>query len=305
MRKLLLGLVCIFMVACAPKVKEEQTTLRILSPKGAPALAVANASFAKEAEVTFVDGTDLLTSEFAKATGDYDILIAPINLGGKLIQDGKTEYRMAGVVTWGNLYLVASKQIQDTDIITAFGQGAVPDKVMQEVFKRMGITNNIEYFPAVAEVQAQLLSNKTEIALIAEPAATATIAKAKQQEKELSIIVDFQKEWKNISGTEGYPQAAVFVRSSAYEKYKNQIDTLLGSLLTQGESQNKDPEVLRPLIDALGADNLGVPSTDMAIKTYARLNVKYTPAADVKEDITTFLNIFGIAFTDSFLLSKK
>lgn len=302
MKKILVCLVCMMLFACTPKPKEETTTLRVLAPKGAPALALANASVNQEAEITFVDGTDLLTTEFAKESGDYDLVVAPINLGGKLIQDGKTNYVLAGVVTWGNLYLVANKQLEETDIVTAFGQGAVPDKVMLEVFKALGINNNIDYFPSVTEVQAQMLTNKADIALIAEPAATATIAKAKQSERELTIVMDFQKEWKNISGNEGYPQAALFVRSDRYETYKTQMDAFLTSLAKNSTDSKADPETLRAAIESIGAENLGLPNADMAIQTYPRLNINFVPAQDVKEDIRTFLAIFNITLEDSFLL---
>ena len=301
MKKLIACLLSVMLVACgAPK--QETTTLKVLVPKGAPALALTTSMTEKEEEYSLVDGTDLLTTEFAKENGDYDLVVAPINLGAKLIQDGKTSYRLAGVVTWGNLYLVADKNLAETDIVTAFGQGAVPDRVMQRIFQAMGYQNNIEYFPSVTDVQAQMLSNQADVALMAEPAASATIAKAKQQERELKIILDFQKEWKNISGTEGYPQAALFVREASYQKYSKQIDALLQSYVKASEAQNADPEILRSKIETLTPEYLGVPSADMAIKTYPRQNIRFVLAKDATADIKAFLEIFNISFEDSFLI---
>ncbi len=301
MKKLIACLLSVMLVACgAPK--QETTTLKVLVPKGAPALALTTSMTEKEEEYSLVDGTDLLTTEFAKENGDYDLVVAPINLGAKLIQDGKTSYRLAGVVTWGNLYLVADKNLAETDIVTAFGQGAVPDRVMQRIFQAMGYQNNIEYFPSVTDVQAQMLSNQADVALMAEPAASATIAKAKQQERELKIILDFQKEWKNISGTEGYPQAALFVREASYQKYSKQIDALLQSYVKASEAQNADPETLRSKIETLTPEYLGVPSADMAIKTYPRQNIRFVLAKDATADIKAFLEIFNISFEDSFLI---
>ena len=46
--------------------------------------------------------------------------------------------------------------------------------------------------------------------MLAEPLASATIAKAKQSGMNLSVLVDLQKEY----GTQGYPQAAMFVKEA-------------------------------------------------------------------------------------------
>ena len=46
------------------------------------------------------------------------------------------------------------------------------------------------WYASVAEVQGAMLAGKADVALMAEPAATATIAKAKEKGQELKIVMD-------------------------------------------------------------------------------------------------------------------
>ena len=58
------------------------------------------------------------------------------------------------------------------------------------------IKPEITYFASVNEVQQQLLSKKANVGLMAEPAATATIAKAKEKGITLKVLKDLQKSTK-------------------------------------------------------------------------------------------------------------
>ena len=44
--------------------------------------------------VDTVDGTSVISAEIAKEDGEYDAIIAPINLGAALLSKGKSQYRL-------------------------------------------------------------------------------------------------------------------------------------------------------------------------------------------------------------------
>ena len=112
----------------------------ILVPSGAPALAVVNDIVHSEINTyTITAGADLLTTELAKTDSEYDIIIAPINAGAKLISLGKSDYKLASVLTWGNLYLVGTKDASETDEISAFGEAAVPGMVFKTIYSKLNM----------------------------------------------------------------------------------------------------------------------------------------------------------------------
>ncbi|MFR0980986.1 MAG: hypothetical protein ACLSFJ_16270, partial [Holdemania filiformis] len=213
-----------------PTAETTPVSLSILGPTGAPALALIAPMKAGQ-DVTLVDGTDVLQAAFVNPNPEYDVIVAPSNLGAKLAANGKTTYRMESVLTWGNLYLVAADEaaLENPGVFAAFGEGAVPGKVLETVLQANPVTPEITWYASVAEVQGAMLAGKADVALMAEPAATATIAKAKENGQELKIVMDLQEQWKTATGTQGYPQAALFVRQDLPEEKKAAVETMLQS----------------------------------------------------------------------------
>lgn len=104
-------------------------------------------------------------------------------------------FNLEAVLTWGNLYLVGPEGSDLTSAsIAAFGEKAVPQLVFQYVMDTANM--NVTYYASVQEAQQALLTGQSEVALLAQPVAAATIAKAKEQGKELSVLEDLQALWK-------------------------------------------------------------------------------------------------------------
>lgn len=288
------------LVGCSTAKKTEE--MKVLTPNGAPALALSGLyeEVSKNGEFKIVEGSDLLTSEFVKEDGEYDVIVAPINLGCQLIAKGQTDYRLAGVLTWGNLYLVENVDVNNQQL-AAFGQQAVPGKIFNIVKDSSDLMKNsqVTYFNAVSDVQAQLISGKYQYGLMAEPAATATIAKAKQNNVTLKIVASLQDVYqqKMESNESGYPQAAVFVKDQKNTKdFLSKLDTF-----TNVDAIKEDNNI-EELVDQIGAETFGVPSAAIASKTWTNQNIHYKDASKVKDDITSLLAQFNIEFSDDMII---
>lgn len=276
--------------------------IKILTPNGATALSLVSVyeEVTKAGEIKIVEGADLLSSEFVKKESDYDVIIAPINLGCQLMSKNQTDYRLAGVLTWGNLYIVENTNVKN-NTLAAFGEMAVPGKIFNLVKDSNDILKNakVTFYNAVSDVQAQMLAGKCQYALMAEPAATATIAKAKQNGSALKINVSLQDLYKqkmNANET-GYPQAAIFVKD------KKDVQELLSQLdkFTNQEAV-KDQNQIESLVDQIGAHVFGVPNAKIAAQTWNHQNIHYKDANDVKDDITSLLKQFKIDFNDDMII---
>jgi len=275
----------------------EAENLKVLSPSGAPSLSLLPILKGGKNTVDIVEGSDPLQAAFVNPNAEYDVIIAPSNLGVKLAAAGKTDYRLLDVVTWGNLYIIGTDESALTEghTVAAFGEQAVPGLVFKHLFNDLGADVNFS-FQTGQETMAALLSGNADAALIAEPAATAAIAKGKEQGKELKAIADLQKEW----GEGGFPMAGLFVNSAVYEEKKPMIDNLVAQMKDYAANVNADdPSSLVADINAIGADTFGVPSAEIIGKCWSRMNINVLDASECMDKVAVFLKLFGVEGIDS------
>ncbi|MCI9311820.1 MAG: hypothetical protein HFE68_00475 [Erysipelotrichaceae bacterium] len=292
-KRLWLCAILCMLVGCSTSAPVQDTPQRIqlLSPQGAPALATLNLQ--AHGDVRYVSGSDVLSVELAKPDGVYDVILAPVNLGAKIMESGQCAYRLEAIITWGNLYAVASDSYQSGDPFAAFGENAVPGMIL----RHSKISDSITYYNSAQDVQAQLLSGQYAAGLLAEPALSATIAKAKEQGMNLSILADLQEEL-TMGDRKGYPQAAVFVKVGSETKSTAALNAMKHLL---NESDTSEDQRIA-WIEEIGVDELGVGNAKLAVASWERQNLHYVEAADVTAEISAFLAMFDIAFKTSMLM---
>ena len=268
------------------------TNINILCPVGAPALSFVSEyeNINKTGKIDFVDGSDQLIAELSKNNSDYDIIVAPINLGAKLIQNKQSDYKIKGIITWGNLYYVGTSDndLKETGELALFGEGAVPQKIVDTVKINTSLTP--KYYQSATLVQQQLLSGNVKVGMLAEPLASATIAKAKQNNLELSIIADLQKSYDQ----NGYPQAAIFIKDG--KDYKDLFESI-------DDFTNNGYEGLKEYLEKIGINKLSLPSIEITTKSIDRQNIHYQDASKCSKQIKDFLKLFNIDFDKSMLAS--
>ena len=301
MKKSLAAVLALFIAAgCSTAAPEADTPassdpegLKILSPTGAPALSLIPVIKEGKNTVETVEGSDPLQAAFVNPSAEYDVILAPTNLGVKLASAGKTNYRLAAVVTWGNLYIIGSSEddLGEGHTLAAFGEAAVPGLVFKKVYDNIGADVQFDYATG-QETMAALLSGKADCALIAEPAATAAIAKGKEAGKELKVISDVQKEW----GEGGFPMAAIFINSETYEQNKAMITGLIEKMQEYTSAvSTDDPTSLIADINECGIETFGVPSAEIIGKCWDRMNINVKNVSECLEDVSSFLELFGVS----------
>lgn len=198
----------------------EAKPVSIIAPTGTPALGIAptlsnliNDKTVKN-KVEIVSGSDLLIAAFTQK--NYDIIVAPVNLGAKMYQNSK-EYVLYKTIVWGNLYLMSNKDIVINDIkdlankkVTVFGKNSTPDIVFKSIIKNYNVNVEISYVSDVTEANTVFLSGKADIVMGAEP----SISQLKKVGKKEFNTFDLQDAWKKMTGSSSYPQAGIFVKKS-------------------------------------------------------------------------------------------
>jgi NitT/TauT family transport system substrate-binding protein len=294
MKKLLTLLIALGMLlnGC---VKVKPVELTILTPAGAPATAlIPLMGVGSPDKVTVVDGSDALGAALVK--GDYDIIVAPVNLGLTLASKGNADYILYGILTWGNLYVVgdATSSLETKGDVALFGQAAVPQKIWDTVKSSLGSIRSDIYYNAVADVQVQLLTKKVGLGLMAEPAVSATIAKAKAQGLILHVVADLQTEWKKVTGKDNYPQAGLFIKKNTDKKTRAAISNRFTQISDFVANMNADPQKISAAVDEIGAAKLGVASGAIIASAWPRMNIKPVVAKEALTEIETFMELFQI-----------
>ena len=294
MKKIIFLILISLLVGCSEQPVEWEN-LSILSPKGAPALSLVPLIQENKDSIEFVDGVDILSAELIK--GDKDMIIAPVNLGAALSKKDSNPYRLYGIVTWGNLYLVSNDTVlSENEPIALFGEQAVPGLVFNAIKDKLELNFLSTAFNAVTDVQGQLLSKSFNIGLLAEPLVTATIAKAKTLESpiNLSVYKDLQVLWQEKTGFENYPQAAIYIKADISEDKLKQVEARLELMMAYNIEVNDKPSILETDITEDLSQTLGVPVAKVLVQAWERMNVNVVKADENKEAIEAFLELFKL-----------
>ena len=154
---LALGL-CVFAAAEGADI----SGLTVTTPGGAPALALAVMAAENPGQYTTI-AADTIAAAFAGKEADF--IIAPLNAGAKLYKAGKSSYKLAAVVSWGNLFIAAQKEdLKAEDLnganLTLFGENTINASVVLYALKENGIEPaEVTYLAGASDTQSLLLSD--------------------------------------------------------------------------------------------------------------------------------------------------
>ena len=258
----------------------------IVAPAGAPAMAVAGI-WAENNDAVKTINADTIAEAFGSAEADF--IIAPINAGAKLFKAGKSTYRLAAVVTWGNL-VFASKaegftpEMMGGKKLVLFGENTINASLALYVLEKMGIVpSEIEYLAGAAETQALLLGGDADtFVLTAEPAVTA----AKMKDESITSV-PLNDLYKEITGFDGFAQAGLFVREQTAAEHPELVTEALEKIRSSVEMCESDPETVAKNVVAMEI----LPKEPVALKALPGCAIRWAAAEDAREQIETTAGI--------------
>lgn len=284
MKKLVALMICVVMFAGMMSFATGEE-LTLTAPSGAPAIAVATLAKEDPDHFTFV-AADTIAAAFASA--DSDFIIAPINAGAKLYKAGKSTYKLAAVVTWGNLVFASQKEnftLADMNgaTITLFGENTINASVALYILEQEGIVPAaVEYLAGAANTQQLLMTDAEAIVMTAEPAVTAV--KLKNDAITSYALTD---ELNKISGYDGFAQAGLFVRAETLEAYPEEVKAYLQKIQEAADATVTDIEAV-----AQAAVELEIlPNEKVAVLAIPGCSIRYAAATEAREMIEYTANI--------------
>ncbi len=284
MKKMLFLILMLMMSVCLLAGAEE-TAFRVSAPAGAPALALATLAVQQPENYTFV-AADTIAAEFASGASDF--IIAPLNAGAKLFKAGKSTYRLAAVVSWGNLYIASQKadfkleDIAETGI-TLFGEDTINASIVNYALAQNGITPaRVEYLAGAANTQSLLLSDPDSIVVTAEPALTAARIK-----NEGIIAYAVNDLYKAATGYDGYAQAALFVKAETAELHPAAVAEFLRQAEESCGLCEKDVNAVAEAAVALEI----LPNQKVAAAAIPNCAIRYLSAPEAREQVEATANV--------------
>ena len=282
-----------------------RTSLSIITPTGAPALAFYNYSGSERFETNSNPAEGIIPQ---MVTGQKDVVVLPTNAGMQAILNKKAEYQIAATITFGNFYLVSmnndtNKTLDADDTILLFQKGNVPDKVFHYVYGD-DYNSNIHYVSAVSDAAAAVNAGffadaetgnniVPNYVLLAQPVLTTVLNK--NADKGYAVYADMQAKYKEKSNNQALFQASVFVKKSLDRKV---VTSFLDSLKADIDAAIKNPEVIQEALkDAQDAQTVYGIAPAMATtvtKNNNGMGLGFERAINNKEAVETFLKLFGI-----------
>ena len=283
----------------------DRTSLSIITPTGAPALAFYNYSGSERFETNSNPAEGIIPQ---MVTGQKDVVVLPTNAGMQAILNKKAEYQIAATITFGNFYLVSmnndtNKTLDADDTILLFQKGNVPDKVFHYVYGD-DYNSNIHYVSAVSDAAAAVNAGffadaetgnnvVPNYVLLAQPVLTTVLNK--NADKGYAVYADMQAKYKEKSNNQALFQASVFVKKSLDRKV---VTSFLDSLKADIDAAIKNPEVIQEALkDAQDAQTVYGIAPAMATtvtKNNNGMGLGFERAINNKEAVETFLKLFGI-----------
>ncbi|MBQ6503608.1 MAG: hypothetical protein IJI57_06820 [Flexilinea sp.] len=287
MKKILIMTLCLFVMLCAAATisADDDYSVKVSAPNGAPALAVATLAAEDPDAYTFVTA-DTIAAEFANKTADF--IIAPINAGAKLYKAGKSDYKLAAVVTWGNLYIASQKadfKLEDINgaTVTLFGENTINASVALYALAENGLEPTaVEYLAGAANTQSLLLTDENAIVVTAEPALTAA-----RMKNEAITSFSVNELLKAANGFDGYTQAGLFVSAAILE---NHPEAAAEYLTKAEESVSKATADTAAVAEAAVALEI-LPNAKVANTAIPNCAIRWMSASEAKEQVEATANI--------------
>lgn len=285
MKKIITSLIILCLAFILYACGAETDTFTVITPAGAPAIAQVFIQDNEDYEVDIVNGPDPLVSAFG--SGSHDFIFAPINLGAKLYTSG-VEYRFLAAVTFGNYYLMRAVQEDDFTLdslagktIVVFGQNTPSDITLRYVLSENDIEATFTYVDSVATANGALMQSPDTIILTAEPSASVLSGALS------SVVVqtiDLQAEYEKLTGSEGFPQAGVFVKNDVSEKA---IERFLDDLENSVDQVNNNTDLA---IEKTIAFNYGFEAIVLHV-AIPNCHIDFITAVDVRSELEAYFEI--------------
>lgn len=268
-----------------------ENEVKIITPYGTPYLALGGLLDEENVKIDAVNGADGLKTALVK--GEYDVVVAPINLGAQLFNKGNSKYVIEAVITMNNAYIVTEntnkldsiKDLEGQNVL-GFGQTGIPGSVLKTLYTNNDLDQSLIDFSQASSSAVYSIfaggSSDAKYALMSEPEISKLVLNDKKEVKSLDLTKELGVD---------VPQACIYVNPNSEKQ--NDIDNLLKLIENNIKSLNKNPSKYADEVIALDR-TFEAMTKEVIVRSIPLTNIVYKEASNFKTEINNILTILGV-----------
>ena len=278
------------LVSCQGEIKLENE-VNIITPYGTPYLALGGLLDKENVKIDAVNGADGIKA--ALITGEYDVVVAPVNLASQLYNGGKSKYMIEAVITMNNAYIVTDSankldSIKDlaNEKVLAFGQTGIPGSILKTLYANNNLDASLIDFSQASStaVYSVYAGNSTDAkyVLMSEPEISKLVVNDKKNVKTLDLTKELGVD---------VPQACILVNPNSTKQ--EDIDSLLKLVENNVKELNANPAKYADIIIPLDR-TFEAMTKNVIVRSIPLTNIVYKKASNFKTEINNILSILGV-----------
>ncbi len=243
--------------------KEDESYKMVITPSGAPTIAFYQQALDGHLETR--DTPSLVVAELQEDR--FGVVVCDLTSGLNSIINNEADYKLARMITGGNLYLVGidhddvvhSEMPKEGDYIVNFGESSLPSEVYRFLFPELVETTY--YVNAVADAGAVLSGglhegNAVDYVVVAQPVLYNIMNGLTEEQQEARHVVCCLRDiYAEKTGQAAViPQAGLFINQSMYSEHKSYFDGFLDELEDQITTCIEDPDLMKSKINEYSTD---------------------------------------------------
>lgn len=276
-------------------VANTKASISVSAQSGIPALSLIGPLTSPEynLETDIVHDEQELVTAFDNNVSD--LIIAPINLGLEQVKNG-ANYKMLGIVSWGNAEIVGSAERYDE--IAIYDEQGVIGTMLDKFHSEIGTKIVYNSFESQSEVADALLSDTYSTGVLTEPMLIKVKSSyiSSHEDEELKVKFSLSELFEEETGYENYPVYAFFVNNDLVENDYITIVNFISNLSISIETFNQDSSKLANL--PIDIEQLGFNSLDFLIEAYPNFSLNYLYVTECKDAVNAYLKMFGMSLND-------
>lgn len=294
-----LGLILIMILFMIVSGCNKEAEIKIIVPEGMPYIAVGGMIGKKKVKVDAVSGSSALKAAFV--SDEYDIIVAPFNLGVQLYNNKQSSYKVDGIIGLNNLFIISQPEFElktladiekSSKPLLAFGQGSTPEIVLNKALELKEVQHEVEYMNSVNDVMPFFVSKNYDVVLSSEP--ILTIMKNNKGLKFNSI---------NLQNFIDVPIIQVAIFAKGDEARDSRLTKVLAQVRECVEETTENPSDYAEKL--IKKDDY---FEEIGFKTIRDCglngNIQFIKATDYRIEISKYLTMIGYETPDDFFYRK-
>jgi NitT/TauT family transport system substrate-binding protein len=245
-----------------------------------------------------------------------ELAVLPLNMAA-ILYNKQLPYQVIAIPVWGTLYLFGSDSMINNwsslkgKRVFMMGKGTTPDILFRYLLDFNGLQPDkdviLDYsFPTHIDLANAVSAGQAELAVISEP----LVSLARARNPAINQIMDLNTEWaKAFPGNPEMPQTALMGRIDFIQDHPEWISKICKAWIRSIDLVNQNPE---DAAKKIVFHNI-LPDETIAIRAIPGCNLKFRYAAEIRSEISQYLNVFytfnpdaiGGKIPDEQFISKK